>query len=373
MSPRSATLPRSPAATTVPRVSPARPEAARARPTAKRGEFAWAGWSDERLLNLRFCDLGVKIPGTRVARRLDVLREELKRRGLRFRPHAWLSEDWFSPDGVPGIAIPFYLAHPRLVQLEQRQMFEVEGGTDRWCLRILRHEAGHTMDTAFRLSRRKRWRELFGKASKPYPTFYHPKPYSKSFVLHLGWWYAQSHPSEDFAETFAVWLKPGSAWRRDYSDWPALKKLQYVDELMATLAGKKAPVTCRQQVDTLSENTRTLRDYYEQKRATYRADYPEIYDRDLLRVFPDSGGRGKQKSAAAFIRRHRAEIREWVARGTGEHSYTVDQIIDEVVVRCRELDLRFSHPEDCVKAEVAVLLSVQLVNYLHSGHHRVPL
>jgi hypothetical protein len=355
------------------RAPPARPQTLHLPASPKRGEPTWLGWSDEKLLELRFCDLGVKIRGTRVERRLDVLCTELKRRGLRFRPHAWLSEEWFSPDGVPGIAIPFYLAHPRLIQLEQRQMFEVEGGTERSCLQILRHEAGHTVDTAFHLCRRKRWRELFGKASKPYPKFYHPKPYSKSFVLHLGWWYAQSHPSEDFAETFAVWLKPGSTWRRTYSGWPALKKLKYVDELMGSLTGQTAPVASRQQIGTLAENTRTLREHYEEKRETYRADYPEIYDRDLLRLFADSEGRGKRKSAAAFIQRHRGEIREWVARGTGEHSYTVDQIIDEVVVRCRELSLRFSHPDDRVKAEVAVLLSVQLINYLHSGHHRVPL
>ena len=26
--------------------------------------------------------------------------------------------------------------------------------------------------------------------------------------MHLDPWYAQSHPDEDFAETFAVWLTP---------------------------------------------------------------------------------------------------------------------------------------------------------------------
>jgi hypothetical protein len=133
---------------------------------------------------------------------------------LVFRPHFWLSDEWFCPDGEPGIAMPFYLAHPRLARLEMAQMREVEGGTREWCLRILRHETGHAIENAYRLRRRPRRRELFGRTSQPYPDSYSPRPYSKSFVRHLDAWYAQSHPDEDFAETFAVWLTPDSDWRR---------------------------------------------------------------------------------------------------------------------------------------------------------------
>ena len=122
------------------------------------------------------------------------------------------------------IAIPFYLAHPRLEKLEEAQMLEVEGGEHEWCMRILRHEAGHAIDNAFRLRRRRQRQHTFGSPSQPYPEFYTPKPYSKSFVLHLDSWYAQSHPDEDFAETFAVWLTPNSEWRQRYAGWRALRK-----------------------------------------------------------------------------------------------------------------------------------------------------
>ena len=162
-----------------------------------------------------------------------------------FRPYFWLSNEWFTPDAHSGIAIPFYLAHPRLRQLERRQMYEVEGGTERWCMRILRHEVGHALDNAYRLHFRRRYRELFGSWAAPYPKFYQPKPYSKSYVIHLDMWYAQAHPAEDFAETFAVWLRPGSGWRQRYAGWPALRKLEYVDELMAEIAGEAPAVTTR--------------------------------------------------------------------------------------------------------------------------------
>ena len=122
------------------------------------------------------------------------------------------------------------MAHPRLMRLERNQMLEVEGGTKTWCMRILRHEAGHAIDTAYRLHRRKSYKSTFGNYSDPYPEYYRPKPRSKKFVMHLEPWYAQSHPAEDFAETFAVWLMPRSRWRKKYEGWTALKKVELVDD-----------------------------------------------------------------------------------------------------------------------------------------------
>src|SRR5215467_12739047 len=125
--------------------------------------------TDEQLLDLRLCDLPLGIAGTPLERRVARLHDELDARGLRFKPHVWLSEDWFTPDSVSGFAIPFYLAHPRLSRLERRQMLEVEGGAEKECLQIMRHETGHALDNAFRLHARKRYRELFGHFTQPYP------------------------------------------------------------------------------------------------------------------------------------------------------------------------------------------------------------
>ena len=137
---------------------------------SKNGTPYWADWPDEDLLDLRFKDLDLSIEGTVIEPRVKRLYADLESKGLTFRPHVWLSTEWFSPDGVPGIAIPFYLAHPRLVKLERKQMLEVEGGNERWCMKILRHEAGHAFDTAYRLHYRRKWREIFGGA-RPYPEY----------------------------------------------------------------------------------------------------------------------------------------------------------------------------------------------------------
>jgi len=334
---------------------------------------AWEDWDDERLLDLRLCDLDLGIAGSELETRINELERELQERGLSFRPHYWLSDEWFCPDGVPGIAIPFYLAHPRLVKLELHQMLEVEGGTRDWGLKILRHETGHAIENAYRLRRRPRRRELFGRTSEPYPDSYAPRPYSKSFVRHLDAWYAQSHPDEDFAETFAVWLDPQSMWATRYAGWPAERKLQYMDRLMRELSRQRPTVNSKRQIDPLGRLRKTLGEHYRKKREHYGLDHPDFYDSDLRNLFSDSPQFAKNPSAARFVRRIRREVRMTVASFTDSYQYTIDQLLEKIIERCRELNLRLMDTEESTKTDFLVFLTVQTMNYLHSGRHRVAL
>ena len=331
----------------------------------------WPELNYEALLDVRVSDLPLAIQGTTMAQRLAQLREELDTRGLRFPLHFYLSDEWFTPDGSTSIAIPFYLAHPRLEKLEKAQMLEVEGGEHESCMRILRHEAGHAIDNAYRLRRRRRRRAVFGLPSKQYPEFYTAKPYSKRFVLHLDAWYAQSHPDEDFAETFAVWLTPTSEWRVRYAGWAALKKLEYMDTLMRSLRDKAPPVVNPNEVDPQPKLRKTLRQHYRNKRRYYGVDYPHFYDRDLRRLFSDAPEFADRITAAQFIARNRRSVRRVVSGWTGIYQYTIDQVLEEMIARCREMRLRLAVPEDQARQEFTVLLTVQAMNYLHSGGHRL--
>jgi hypothetical protein len=328
----------------------------------------WENCSTRELMEWRLCDLGVELEGSWLERPIERLYEELDARGLRVKPHCWLSEEWFSPDGIPGIAIPFYLTHPRLKRLERSQMLEVEGGSKAECLRLLRHEAGHALQNAFRLHRRKRWREVFGSSAAPYPDYYRPKPGSKRYVVHLPYWYAQSHPAEDFAETFAVWLTPGSAWRKRYRGWPALHKLRYVDELMRGLEGRTPPVRTRAKVDPLHRIKTTLGEHYRSKRERYAVLTSRAYDEDLLRFFePDESRRGRSESASAFLRRHRTEIRRMVARSTGKNELALDTVLREMIARCRELKLRSAGPKRRLIGDFAILLAARSAEFIYRG------
>jgi len=309
--------------------------------TAKRRRKAlpWVRLSDEELLKLRFCDLKLTLERSSLRRRITRLYDELEQRGIHFRPHVWLSEEWFSPDGVPGIAVPFYLAHPRLERLERRIMRQAEGGNSRMFMRILRHEAGHALDNAYRLRRKKRWREVFGPASLQYPAHYKARPGSRRYVHHLGEWYAQAHPTEDFAETFAVWLKPRSDWRKSYAEWPAFNKLNLVEELMTSLSGQRPPVRNRLRIEPIEYNTRTLAQYYRRKLAHNRKIRLGLADELVRRIFTSEPARKKAVRAATFLRSQKTPLVETISRELAMERYSVQQILRMLIERCETLKL----------------------------------
>jgi hypothetical protein len=306
----------------------------RATTQRRRKALPWTRLSDEELLKLRFCDLKLTIDRAPLQRQIARLYDELEQRGINFRPHVWLSDEWFSPDGVPGIAVPFYLAHPRLERLERRIMKEAEGGNSRWFMRILRHEAGHALDNAYRLRRRKRWREIFGPASLQYPAHYKARPGSRRYVHHLGEWYAQAHPTEDFAETFAVWLKPRSDWRKSYAQWPAFNKLNVVEELMSSVRGKRAPVRNRLRIEPIEQNTRTLEQYYLSKLAHNRQIRLGLADEVVKRIFSTERSHKRAVRAASLLRSHQTQLTNAVARDLALELYSVDQILRMLIERC---------------------------------------
>ena len=192
-------------------------------------------------------------------------------------------------------------------------------------------------------------------------------------MLHLDSWYAQSHPDEDFAETFAVWLTPDAEWRQRYHDWPAVKKLKYMDDLMRSVAGKTPALTSGGTLDPLPSLKKTLRQHYRRKRRHYGIDYPSFYDRDLRRLFSDAPEFAQHITAAQFLTRIRKPIRKLVSDWTGIYQYTIDQVFMDMIERCRQLNLRLAVTEDQARLEFPVLLTVQAMNYLHQGGHRVAL
>ena len=329
----------------------------------------WSRIRDEDLLHMRFCDLPIKIEGTPLKRRIRLLNKELEAKGVRFKPHVWLSDEFFTPDDVPGFAIPFYLAHPRLMKLERKQMLQIEGGTEHDFMRIIRHEAGHAIDNAYRIHGNPGFHKVFGTLRKPYPEAYRPNPNSKNYVLHLASWYAQSHPLEDYAETFAVWLSP--RWKSRYKGWPALKKLQYVDRVMSSLAGKPMKNWHREKVDPLKDLKQTLGEYYHRKKKQYAIEYPAYYDRDLLRIFSADKRYASRETAASFLRYYRTEVRRQVAQGTGVHSYSVDHVLQTIMERAKELKLRRCYSKNRTKTEFLILLTVHTMNIVNSGRYRL--
>src|SRR3954451_12628287 len=192
---------------------------------------------ESKLGSTRIRDLGLKIEGTPLEPVIAEFRRELEAAGIRkVSPTFYLTTDWVVADATIAVGIPFYLARADLTALHAEQEGHLEGVGRASLLRYLRHEMGHVVNYAYRLFDREDWVRVFGSMDKPSPDEYQPEPFSRRFVVHLPGWYAQKHPDEDWAETFAVWMTPGYDWRSAYAGWPvALAKLEYCDRMMAEL------------------------------------------------------------------------------------------------------------------------------------------
>ena len=319
---------------------------------------------------MRICDLGVSIEESWLEERTRVLHHELAQSGLSIQPVTYLGDEWFSPEGQVAISIPFYLAHPRLMALERTMMLEVEGETEEWCQKLLRHEAGHCFDHAYSFSKTRKWRRLFGSPNQEYaPENYRPKPYSRSFVKHLSNWYAQAHPDEDFAETFAVWIDPNSQWQQEYSKWPvALAKLQYVDEQSRLSSNKPWIIPGKKLPYSASRMTTTLENYYAKRKRQHADEYPDFYDEDLKRIFNGGSDTSKRDlGAASFMRRNQKSIIDSVSRWTGERKFPIHQLVRKLQVRCESLRLRLGDDDSRTCFDVASYLATLVTNYLHTG------
>jgi len=324
----------------------------------------WASLNDEELLERRISTLGLRLEDATLQPLIQQLYDELLAKGLVFHPPCHIGDEWFVPIGIPAIFIPFFLVRDRLRALERTMMLEVEGETPEWFMKLMRHEAGHAYSYAYQLQRKKKWQQTFGRTSREEtPTTYRPRPFSRSYVMHLEDWYAQSHPDEDFAETFAIWLTPGLDWHKQYARWRALKKLEYVDELMRSLPGK-APVQMPEyhaaDYDCLNVKLKT---YYARKRKLYEDTYPDFYDADLRQLFAAPVG----IKASVYLRRRKRRLLNAVCQWTNDKKFRVNHLLSRLTHRCDELGLHVLNDDPQQDFRVTSFITTLVMNYLFTG------
>ncbi len=300
----------------------------------------WENLTDEEILQMRVRDFNLQVQSSPLEPLIEKLYEELASKNMAFRPPYYLADEWLCPDREPIIGIPFFLAHPRLKKIEKKIMFEVEGGAEKSCMKLLRHECGHTFNYAYELYKKTRWRELFGPFSARYSDYYYCQPYSRRFVLHLKDSYAQAHPDEDFAETFAVWLNPNSNWQKKYKGWPVIRKLKYVDNVMKKLGSQPPVVTATSEPPwSASRMTSSLAGFYDRKRRVLGSNFHGFYDDSLKELFKMGSSGSSTTKASNLLRLHRHKIINNVARWTGHRKYDIHQLVSRIIIRCDALDL----------------------------------
>lgn len=319
----------------------------------------------ERLLSQRISDIGLSLEGTVLEKLVTQLYVELDQRGLAFRPPVYLSDQWGCPDGTPLIGVPFYLADPRLARIEEDFALEIESETD--VMRFLRHEAGHAFNYAYRLYDRADWHEVFGPYSRPYRDRYRSDPFTHQYVRHILGWYAQKHPDEDFAETFAVWLTPGVDWRVEYDGWGALAKLEYVDRVLREVGSDQPEVPEPGEDDLpVSAMRYTVAEHYRDMDDPLPVSDPRVFDGDLRTLFGAHADMPDKERAGAFIRSHRREIVSRVAYWTGEPAAVVRKFVDLIADRADELGLAVRGREASTLIELTAFGTAVVMNYRYT-------
>ncbi|MBV8207747.1 MAG: putative zinc-binding metallopeptidase [Acidobacteria bacterium] len=293
----------------------------------------------QTILATRICDLGLRIEGSPLEKHVARLYRELQQKRLaHFHPRCYLTDEWGCPSGEPVIGIPLYLADSRLAVLE-RELNDLEGPQE--IMMYLRHEAGHAFNYAYELYRREDWGRLFGSFRRAYRDDYRAVPFARQFVTYLPGWYAQKHPDEDFAETFAVWLTPGSAWRRKYRGTPAFAKLQYMDGIAREMRSRP-PVRPRGRPDvTVDEMGFTVAEFYERTLEEQPTPAALSSENDLAEMFrPRLRGRGKNLPAAMLVRQHRKALADSVSRWTGVQRPIIRRLLQDIELRAEALRLK---------------------------------
>ncbi len=327
----------------------------------------WVNLSDDELLEKKISQLGLKLDGTELQPLIQQLYDELSQRGLVFHPPCHVGDEWFVPIGIPAIFIPFFLVHDRLRKLERKLILEVEGETPEWFMKLMRHEAAHAYSYAYQLYKKKKWQQTFGLASTEETEFYRPRPYSRSYVVHLDDWYAQSHPDEDFAETFAIWLTPGLDWRERFQGWKALQKLEYLDDLIRSLAGKLPVQLPEYRVADYDCLNIKLKTYYTRKRKLYEDSYPDFYDNDLNQLFAAGPEVSNRMKASVWLRQRRRQLMDSVCQWTNEKKYRVNKLLARLIDRCDQLNLYIKADDAQQNLLVSAYITTLVMNHLFTG------
>jgi hypothetical protein len=309
-------------------------------------------------------DLGLTIAGTPLVPILDALRAEMATAGLRrLHPHFYLSTEWGVPFETVSIAVPFFLARPDLTAIHLERTGHVEGMGVADILRYLRHELGHVVNYAYRLYDDGEWVRLFGAITQPYVEEYRPRAFSRRHVRHLPGWYAQKHPDEDWSETFAVWMTPGSTWRDDYATWPeALEKLEYCDRTIRRIGATEPLVTAVESDEAVEDIDDTLDDFYAD------ADEPDIelppgIDGVLRSIFEDLEGAGEP--AAALFSRLEHNLVASVYRWTGHFPERTRALVRHLAARATVLGLAYpTGREDAAAVAITAFVTALAMSYV---------
>lgn len=334
-------------------------------------------FQETNLRTTQIRDMGLQIEGTRLEPIIKEFQAEIEKLGVpQLRPRFYLSTEWGVAFGSISIALPFYLAKPELEQIQAEQVGHIEGVSKADILRYLRHEMGHVVNYGFRLYEQQEWVKLFGSITQPYIEEYNKQPFSRRFVRHLPGWYAQKHPDEDWAETFAVWMTPGQDWRKTYEKWAsALAKLQYCDRIMTDLRNREPLVKVEERDEDVGEIAYSVHEYYSRLHLG-EDELPPGLEGALTAIFEDLGSPEttpndvQRKPASALFRRMERDLVANVFRWTGHFPERTRPLVRYLADRADELKQVYpANRESDAAIAITTLVTALAMNHVHRGSY----
>lgn len=319
-----------------------------------------------RLLeNQKISNLNLSIKGSWVEPLINDVLGELKTVGISVKPKFWISTEWFCPDGINGIALPFYLFSKDLMSLEKKKIGYVEGGTAKSFKKYLRHELGHVIDNIYDLRNCPKRKKLFGDSAIKYPSSYKPRIYSRNFISYLEKGYGQSHPDEDFAETFAYWLDPNKRLSVKRYSSLAIKKIDYFNELFLEKKKPKKQVISNETIDHYKECDQFLSNYYRKRRKQMGIALP-IKAREIICQVIEIDG---NKNDLNFRLRSKV-LRRNISRTFLVKEYEVEQFFKTI-----RINVKLSGSDKVIsyktKSQFETLVNNGFREYLDKGYNKI--
>lgn len=321
--------------------------------------------SFKQILKVRICELNLEMSSQQKSN-IKLLNQHLKKLNIDWKPHIWLSDEWFSPDGVSGFAIPFSLTHKKLIKLETEYLGACEGSSSKEFFKLCCHETGHAIDNAYNLRLKKVRQKIFGLTSQDYPTFYDPDPNSQDYVTFLGDHYAQAHPDEDWAETFGFFISGSSA--KGLSPI-ALEKFEYLKKTIINLKNKPFKINISEQPMHYKFDTRTVEDYLLEKRRNLNMDQPNFFSEKLRGNF--SIGKSKKGKTYKYLLKNKNQITKAIHKKTGQDLWTISKTFDSLKDECKKRNFTLKYSERTSLKQVQDIIELHINDFVREGHTRV--
>lgn len=319
----------------------------------------------------------LQIKNSPLERLIKEILQEIRRKNLLMTPEFYLSDEFGCVQNTATIGIPFYLAHPDLQELDrlvgsQKGQILTEGHIKS----ILRHECGHAFFYTYEVYKKNKALKIFGDFDSRSISLQNIVPDSDDYVDYLARCgtasagYSQTHPEEDFADTFGACVDPN--FKKTSVQGMAVKKLDYAKDLMQKYAGKNISGLAHEFHKPASEIKETLESFFRRRFGPFdikyfRREATGYADLHLKRVFSSHAPLDRNHiSAARFLEKNKKwfieRSRSWTKKPALTEQLVLKSIERAKVLRMTLAKANFQKARKIFSANLALMVTLMQEN-----------